>query len=265
MRFSGCFPDRVARRLASLAGWRRQVCDLLAFAPASRWIVLACFAVYLVQFAARRVPFAAGYSLAVPILYCFGLCPELLVSGFFWQPVTYLFLHQNGAHLLLNTLAILLLGAGVEREIGTRRFLRLFLAGGIVGGLTWACFDLTTVRLASGTWAAPGWLHALAIDAAASRPNSGMAGHSVCIGASGGVFALLGACAALFPRRRVYLFFVWPVRARRLAVSLAILTALFLVCQVGNVAHLTHLAGGLAGYGYGRYLAAGGLGDEPGS
>lgn len=249
---------RLCRRLAEFTA---QIRDLLAYAPAARWTAIAFLCVFLIQRVADRVECVQGYTFAHLLLYCFGLCPDLLAAGFFWQPVTYLFLHLNWLHLSFNTLAILLLGAGVEMEIGTRRFLRLFLLGGIVGGLAWALFDLATVQLAASCCPIPGWLHALATRAAGQRMLFG--GYAVCIGASGGAFALVGACAALFPRRRMLVFLVIPVRTRTLALTLGVLAAwLIFSGYAGNVAHLTHLAGGLAGYWYGRRLAAQGWGDE---
>ena len=247
------------RRLASLISHVR---DLLSYAPAARWTAIVCLAVFLVQRVCERVECVQGYSFEHLILYCFGLCPALLASGFVWQPITYMFLHQNWVHLIFNILALLLLGAGVEMEIGAKRFLRLFLLGGIVGGLTWALFDLLTVQLASGGLVAPGWLHTLAAQASVHRVVTREAPDiSICIGASGGLYALVGACAALFPRRRILLFFVWPVRARRLAIGLGLGAVVFTLYGLGNVAHLTHLAGGIAGYVYGLHLAADGWGD----
>lgn len=250
--------SRLFRRLADLLV---QVRDLLSYAPAARWASITCLAVFLLQRVCSHVDFVKGYPFDYLLLHCFGLCPDLLAAGFVWQPVTYMFLHQNWVHLLFNTLAVLLLGAGVEMEIGTKRFLRLFLLGGIVGGLAWALFDLTTVRCAEGFWHVPGWLQAFAVKAVAHRIVT-RENHAICIGASGGVFALVGACAALFPRRHMYIFFVWPVRARRLAIVLGVGAIVFAVYGLGNVAHLTHLAGGIAGYLYGLHLVADGWGDE---
>jgi membrane associated rhomboid family serine protease len=249
---------RMFRRLAELV---IHVRDLLSYAPAARWTAITCLAVFLIQRVCSRVECIQGYSFEYLLWHCFGLCPALLATGFVWQLVTYMFLHLNWVHLVFNTLAVLLLGAGVELEIGTKRFLRVFLLGGIVGGLTWALFDLTTVCLASGCGHVPGWLAAFAASAVAHRVVTSE-GHAICIGASGGVFALVGVCAALFPRRRVYLFLIWPVRARRLAIVLGVGAVFFALYGLGNVAHLTHLAGGIAGYLYGLHLVAGGWSSE---
>jgi membrane associated rhomboid family serine protease len=240
------------------AGLARSLGEQLSRAPAARGVALLCGVVYLMQLICRRVPCVAGYSFEELLLYCFGLCPSLFTAGFVWQLVTYLFLHLNIWHLLCNALGLLLLGAGVEMEIGARRFLRLFFIGGVAGGLAWVLLDLAVAAWAAAAELLPPAL-AQGAHLAAARRAAGPG--AICIGASGGLFALIGACAALFPRRRLLLFLVWPVRVSRFAVVLGVLTIGFLIYGFGHVAHLTHLAGGVAGYLYGRRLAAEGWGD----
>jgi len=231
------------------------------YSPAARWTAIVCLAVFLVQRVCERVECVQGYSFEYLLLYCFGLCPALLSAGFVWQLITYMFLHLNWMHLIFNVSAILLLGASVETEIGSKRFLRVLLLGGIVGGLIWALFDLTVVRLATSSSNLPQGLAAFVAGAMKHRVVT-PEGNTICIGASGGVFALVGVCAALFPKRDILLFLVWPMRARTFAIALGIGAVIFMIYGLGNVAHLTHLVGGVAGYLYGLRLAADGWGDE---
>lgn len=236
-------------------------------APAACTVVLICLAVFFIQQICSNVSFVSGYTFSYLLLHCFGLCPALLASGFVWQPVTYVFLHASLAHLGFNALAILTLGSGVELEIGAQRFWHVFLLGGVVGGVAWVGFDLALVRLAQGAWHVPHFLVALIAHAIRHRVVT-PEGNAICVGASGGIFALVGVCAALFPRREMLLFMVWPVRARRFAVALGVGTIVLVLDGVGPVAHLTHLAGGVAGYLYGLRLAAQGIGDgcaDPGT
>ena len=72
------------------------------------------------------------------------------------------------------------------------------------------------------------------------------------------MFGLIGAYAALFPRREVYvLLLVVPVRMRAstLAWVLGLLTVAEAVFVQTQVAYAAHLAGGLAGFCYARRMA----------
>ncbi|NLB59490.1 MAG: rhomboid family intramembrane serine protease [Lentisphaerae bacterium] len=142
---------------------------------------------------------------------------------FLWQLVSYMFLHGGFMHLLLNMLGLFFFGPETERAIGTRRFSILYLGSGILGGLGWLLL-------------------------------TGLGSQAFCLGASGAVFGVLGAFAALFPERPItfLLFFIIPVtaKARTLAIGLGLFTLLAMIGQPGNIAYAAHLAGGLAGYGY---------------
>jgi len=137
-----------------------------------------------------------------------------------WRFVTYIFLHGGIFHIFLNMLGLFFFGPDTERAIGSPRFAALYLACGILGGLGW-------LLLTAGQTAVP------------------------CIGASGAIFGILGAFAALFPERPIF-FFGLPIlmKARTAAIALAIFSLLATISQPGNIAYAAHLAGGLAGYLY---------------
>ncbi len=140
---------------------------------------------------------------------------------FLWQLVTYMFLHGNLVHLMMNMLILYFLGTEVERVLGSRNFLWVYFVSGLLGGL--------------------GWL-------ALAGPQD------ICIGASGAIFGLLGAFVALFPQRHitVLVFFILPItlRAWMLAAILAGLEFLWMTQGTGRsgIAHSAHLAGLVAGY-----------------
>ena len=231
--------------------WLWRLRSLFFLAPAATTLAAVCFFVFLVQRAAGRVEFVYGYTFGQALVSCFGLNWPLLSHGFFWQPLTYMFLHAGWAHLGLNMLTVLLFGSGLEAEIGGRRFWRVFLTGGVLGGLGWLAVTAALPYLppmaaltqwmpqAVRAWTGAGDTEGRTLDAA------------LCIGASGGVFALIGAYAALFPQREVYvLLIVVPVRlkARTLAWLLGALTIAEAVFVQTQVAYAAHLAGGVAGY-----------------
>jgi membrane associated rhomboid family serine protease len=110
-------------------------------------------------------------------------------SGFWevWRYVTFQFLHdtRNLWHIGLNMLALYMCGAPLERHWGSRHFLRFYLTCGVAAGLAYVVIGALRHN--------PGWMPL--------------------IGASGGVYGILLACAVLMPDMRLILvFFPVPIR-----------------------------------------------------
>ena len=127
-----------------------------------------------------------------------------------WQLVTYMFLHGGVGHLFWNMVPLFFFGGDVERGLGTRRFLRFYFACGVSGALL-SCLV---------------------------RPGD------LLVGASAGVVGVLVAFAILYPHVIVYLI-VLPIRAKYLAIGLAILTVLRAMESApgSRVSHWGHLGG----------------------
>ena len=185
-------------------------------------LLITCSVVYLLQQ-------LADYLTGGLFSFLFELRGEAVLHGQIWQLLTYIFLHGNVLHLALNLMGLFFFGREMEQTLGTRRFLLLFFGCGVLAGLGWMAISGTP--------------------------------HAHCVGASGAVFGIMGAFAAMFPHRRVTLlvFFVLPVTvtARWMVVGLGLVTIWSLFSHDGNIAHAAHLAGGVAGYIYGRMRAAG--------
>jgi len=235
--------------------WLWRLRSFFFFAPTALWLSGISVFVYIAIAVSSRVEFAFGYSYAQAIRSFLGLNWSLLKAGFFWQPVTYMFLHANLFHLVLNMMALLLFGSGVEVEVGRKRFLEIFFLGGIVGGLGW----LVLLALMPYLPAMPNTAHWVPAFMRSWMPQA--SGHetlagAMCVGASGAVFSLIGAYAAMFPARQVIWFVPFPVRisARWLAIVLVILTLLEAVVIQGQVAYAAHFVGGLTGFLYGLWL-----------
>jgi len=195
--------------------------------PATCSLALAFFLVFIAQRILSGVEFRVGFPFDEPVLFAFGLHPALLFSeGFFWQPLTHVFLHGSWPHLLCNALGLALLGRMLEPWLESGRFLILFFAGGITGGLVWAAHN--------GLW----HLHA-------------GAPLGLCVGASGGVFGLLGACSAFYANRalRILVLFI-PLRMKGkwLAALVFLFTAADAALGLTRFAHAAHLAGFAAGW-----------------
>jgi membrane associated rhomboid family serine protease len=68
-----------------------------------------------------------------------------LFSGELWQPVTSLFVHFDLLGFVFNIIGLWFVGAFIERTQGTRRFVTLFLAAGVLANFTLA--GVTHLRL----------------------------------------------------------------------------------------------------------------------
>jgi membrane associated rhomboid family serine protease len=157
--------------------------------------------------------------------------------GYVWQLLTYQFMHAGLTHLLFNCLAIFTLGLAVESELGRQRFLTLYIASGVVGGLLQVLGGL----LLGGPFAAP------------------------VVGASAAAFGIAAAFAMLFPQQTLFLFLIIPLRAKYLlalcaglallGIVLSVLAAVGIMPPADNIAHAAHLGGMLTGVVLVRYAA----------
>jgi membrane associated rhomboid family serine protease len=162
------------------------------------------------------------------ILTWLGLDPErwrsMLPLVPLWQLLTYGFLHSVTQiwHILGNMLMLYFFGTMLEERLGARRFTLTYFVAQFVGGLCFLAPMLFGV-------------HELA----------------PAIGASGAVFGVMIALAALYPRLTVYVFVV-PVPLKWLAIGIVGIEAYSALWafKAGSdgVAHLIHLGG--AAYGF---------------
>jgi len=187
--------------------------------PMVKKIVIANVAIWLVQFLLYT-------GAEQDISQWFGAVPAKVIRGWFWQPLTYMFLHNptDAMHLLFNMLMLWMFGGELERYWGGKAFLRFYVVAGAGGGV---CSTLLGV-----IFGAP---------------------HSLIptIGASGALFGLFVAFGTVFARRTVLFMFFFPMQARTMSMILVGLSFFYLLSQPGsNVSHVAHLGGALTGYLY---------------
>jgi membrane associated rhomboid family serine protease len=68
-----------------------------------------------------------------------GMSPRLL-KGEFWQPLTSQFVHYDPLNFFMNIVGLWWVGATIERDLGTRRFLIVFFVTGAVANLVFAAW-----------------------------------------------------------------------------------------------------------------------------
>ena len=166
------------------------------------------------------------FEIVSPRFYGLDFIPNLaLIPGqFFSQPwtiFTSMFIHAGFWHIISNMLALYFFGTYLTELVGERKFLFVYFVGGITGGLFYVIYALLLAPFMRA---------------------------SAAVGASGAIFAIGGALAAIRPQTRVYIFpFPIPI-----PLWIAILIG-FLVILPG-IAWQAHLGGGLFGALAGLYF-----------
>ncbi len=152
-----------------------------------------------------------------------ALVPVLVLQyGWWWQIVSYMFVHGGFAHIFFNMLTLFLFGRQLEQRMGSSEYLLFYFVSGIGAGLVTLLVNY----------------------------NTGM-GMVPVVGASGAIFGLLLAFAAYFPDARIFIFGILPIRAPTAVLIFAGIEVFFMLTQMrSGVAHLTHLAGLLFAYLY---------------
>ena len=184
--------------------------------PVTFGLIAACVIVYVaVAFAGQIYGYPLNVGLVTQpteVLAKGALVPAAVAEGQVWLLLTSMFLHSGFIHLALNMLSLYFLGSFVEQAFGKSRFLALYLASGLAGGIAYLYF---------GSF------------------------DEFAVGASGAIFGLLGGVLGYSLRSGT---FSWQNPLIR---QLLILTALnlyfgFSVPNISNTAHIGGLLGGAA-------------------
>ncbi len=158
------------------------------------------------------------------------------VDFHWWQYITYMFMHGSFSHLFFNMFALWMFGNALENLWGSRRFLFYYMVTGVGAGLMQTLVVGLDVYFTYAAYPAA---------AVAQYVN-----HIVTIGASGAVFGILLAFGMCFPNMPIYLYFLFPIRAKWFVIIYGLLE---LVAGIGGtadgVAHFAHLGGMLFGIG----------------
>ena len=133
-----------------------------------------------------------------------------------WTLLTYMFAHGDFFHLLMNMLGLFFFGPVLEDRWGSREFLKFYLLCGLGGALLSVLF----------------WDQAI-------------------IGASGAVFGVMVAFAMYWPDSPIYIWGIFPIKAKWLVVGLVTLNLISALNGTrSGTAHLAHLGGAFMAFGY---------------
>jgi membrane associated rhomboid family serine protease len=153
------------------------------------------------------------------------LVPALVTTRFeIWRAATYMFLHGGVFHLLFNMLALWMIGAQLERIWGTRYFLKYYFVTGIGAAVLTVLFSLLPFAFSRALYGVP------------------------ILGASGAIYGLLLAFALYFPEQEIYMYFLFPIKAKYFVMILGAIQLYASLAVMSGVASATHLFGLLVGY-----------------
>lgn len=134
----------------------------------------------------------------------FILNNKALFLNEYWRFASAIFLHGSFIHLIYNLFALLFFGFTLERIIGSRRFLIVFLLSGIIGNIVAVNF------------------------------------YDSSLGASGAVYGILGCLTIINPFMFVWAFgLLMPMFIAAILWVLGDLIGLFIPSDVGHIAHLS--------------------------
>jgi len=183
------------------------------FPKGVKWLLISNTAVFVLDYLAHQAGFGEIFNLL-------ALVPRAVIFHLaIWQLGTYLFVHGGVGHLLFNMLALWIFGATLERDWGTRRFLKYYFLCGVGAGVC----DVA-VNAVLGNW------------------------YTSTIGASGAIYGVLLAFGMLYPEAIILFMFIFPIQAKYFVMivgAMALLGSLNMNSGVTNVAHLGGMIFGL--------------------
>lgn len=170
--------------------------------PALKYFMIACAIAFVIQ------------MLFDEITKILGLVPyDVWHRGFFWQLLTFHFLHGGLFHLLINLFVLWMFGTEIEHMLGTKRFVIYMVITGIGAG----------------------------VASLLATPNLKIP----IVGASGIVYGVLLAFGLFFPERQILIYFLFPLKAKYMVLIFGGIELLYTVSGGGatGIAHAAHLGG----------------------
>jgi len=185
------------------------------FPPGVKWLLIVNTIIFVLTY-------LCPLQLQRQIMLVLALSAEAAVRNLFvWQLVTYMFLHAGITHVLFNMLTLWMFGIQLERDWGTRRFLKYYFYCGIAAGVC-----VLVVNILLGYWGV------------------------VTLGASGAIFGVLVAFGVMYPDQTVLMYFLFPIKAKYLVMIFVGIELLLTFGPNTGVSTIAHLGGAAFGFVY---------------
>ena len=176
------------------------------------------------------------------------------------QLISYIFMHGGFNHILFNMFALWMFGSAIENIWGGKRFLIYYMVTGLGAGLIHLgvlelqffsiAKDLTTDQMAVVyDMAKEGVYLPIELDRDSIDKLLSLL-YVPTVGASGAVFGLLLAFGMMFPNTQIYLYFLFPIKAKYFVIGYGLIELFSGMANRSgdNVAHFAHLGGMIFGF-----------------
>lgn len=186
------------------------------------WLICINVSVYGLMFVCRKISGIDLTNILGLSLYC------TVGQHFWWQPISYMFVHSGFLHLLLNMLALFFFGFPTEKVIGSKEFILLYALCGVLVGFGSLGVVYLSLRLTGNV------LYYLV----------------PLVGASGAIYSVLLTYAVCYPKSKIFIWGIIPVPAPLLIVIYFVVEFVAQIWGSSNVAHYAHLLGFLFAWLY---------------
>ena len=180
-----------------------------------------------------------------------------------YQLVTHMFMHANLGHLFFNMFALWMFGTMLENVWGGKRFLVYYLVTGLGAAALHLGVNYYLAQQNLATLVDMGYTEEVVMNAVKTgQVVTGTTAESLpvfrelyeqyntpTVGASGAVFGVLLAYGMMFPNTLIYIYFLFPIKAKYFVTIYGLLELWSGFSQPGsNIAHFAHLGGMLFGF-----------------
>ncbi len=158
------------------------------------------------------------------MFYNYGFSAKNLFEGKWWTLISSIFLHASPEHLTMNVIALFFFGNAIEEKLGTKKMLFIFFFSSFVGEL----FILTLSFIGLYPFDIP------------------------TVGASGGIFGLMGAAMVVKPFEFIMYPYLIPLPLFLIAIIYTLSNFLYFIYYTFSggsteISYAAHLGGVIAG------------------
>ena len=175
-----------------------------------------------------------------------------------YQLLTYMFMHGDIGHIVFNMFALWMFGSTIENHWGSKRFLVYYLITGIGAGLTQEVVCAIRIQEVIAQMTPENIELVKEQGLALLQQNQNYTNklmgsynvllNSITVGASGSVYGLLLAFGMSFPNTRIYVYFLFPIKAKWFVMIFGALELYYGFSGTNDgIAHFAHLGGMIFG------------------